>query len=54
MLKNVSAERGTRTIEVKCGYKMPKFRTFEQLAGATGFHSRVTCQQCLDAYPQTG
>lgn len=45
-LKEVSTDRGARTITVKCGAPMPTYRTHETLAGATGFNSRVTCPAC--------
>lgn len=46
LLKNVSAEKGARTIEVKCGAKMPTYRSHETLGGATGFECRITCPAC--------
>lgn len=42
----VHADKGTRTIDVKCGAILPKFRTHDTLAGATAFNSRVTCPEC--------
>lgn len=51
LVKAVSAERGSRTIEVRCGATMPTYRSFERLAGASGFHSRVTCPACRGESP---
>lgn len=42
----VHAEKGTRTIEVKCGATLPKFRSHDPLVGASAFNSRVTCPLC--------
>jgi len=47
-LKEVSTERGTRTIEVRCGASMPKYRSFDRLAGATGYDSVLTCPACIE------
>lgn len=52
LLKEVSTDRGARTIVVKCGAKMPTYRTHETLGGATAFDSRVTCPSCRYPQPQ--
>lgn len=46
-IKEVSTDRGARKIVVKCGAEMPTYRSFDRLAGATGFQSLVTCPSCL-------
>lgn len=51
LISAVSTDRGSRTIVVKCGAKMPTYRSFERLAGASGFHSRVTCPPCRGEAP---
>lgn len=39
-------ERGTRTITVKCGREMPKYRAQDRLSGASCWGSDVTCEEC--------
>lgn len=45
-LKEVRVERGTRYITVRCGAEMPRYRSQDRLAGATGWHSATTCPKC--------
>lgn len=45
-IREVKAERGTRTISVRCGAAMPKFRTQDRLSGASAWNSEVTCSPC--------
>lgn len=47
LLKEVSTDKGARTITVKCGATMPTYRAHDPLGGACGFHSLVTCPTCL-------
>lgn len=46
MVKEMIVERGTRTIIPKCGKELAKYRSHEQLAGATLWNSEVTCEEC--------
>lgn len=46
LLKDVTTDRGARIIVVKCGARMPKFRTRDRLAGAVSWNSEVTCPAC--------
>lgn len=45
-IKDVKADKGARTIAVRCGAKMPTYRTHETLGGATAWESDVTCPGC--------
>jgi len=45
-MTEVTTGRGARLITVKCGAKMPTYRSHERLAGACGFPSKVTCPEC--------
>ncbi len=45
-IKEVSSEKGARTIVVKCGARMPTYRSHETLGGATGWEDQITCPEC--------
>lgn len=46
LLSEATTDRGARIIRVRCGAAMPKFRSKDRLAGATGWDSVVTCPRC--------
>lgn len=46
LLKDVTTDRGSRIVQVRCGAPMPKFRVRDRLAGAFGWDSVVTCPEC--------
>lgn len=46
LLKEVTSEKGTRIVKVKCGAEMPKFRSMDALSGATAWDSKITCSAC--------
>lgn len=46
LLKDVTTEKGTRIVTVKCGAEMPKFRSHDALSGATAWDSEITCPAC--------
>jgi hypothetical protein len=45
-VRTVETDRGSRTIQVRCGATMPTYRSHERLAGATIWGTRVTCPSC--------
>lgn len=45
-LKEVTTERGTRTVTVRCGKELPKQRAQDPLHGASGWDTQITCPDC--------
>lgn len=53
-LTAAAVDRGTRVVSVKCGATLPKYRSHERLAGASGFASKVTCPACFTPCTRPG
>lgn len=45
-IKEVTTERKSRSILVRCGARMPTYLAHETLSGASGWESNVTCPAC--------
>lgn len=45
-VKEVTTNRGSRIITVRCGAAMPNFRSHDPLTGASCWESLVTCEGC--------
>lgn len=41
-----TTDRGARILTVKCGVTMPRYRQWEEMAGATVWPHLVTCEPC--------